>query len=259
MSRWFRHYAGMMRDDKLVRVAIRSGQTIERVVWIWGAILESASEIDDNGNYDLDAPEIAYFLRADLSDVEAVLGALESSGRISKSCVVKWGNRQFSSDTSAERQRRYRDKKRQQETEVREAETSCDGEVTSPSRHRDAPETETELDTELKKKTEPKGSSKKRRLPIPDDWQPLEFAQGSESRKVVDSWPPGEREAQREQFLALHRSKGNTFLDPQDAWSTWVLNTRKFGIGRDGRTNGTGKQDRGATREVYERIQAGLI
>jgi hypothetical protein len=32
MSRWFRHYAGMMRDDKLVRVAIRSKQTIERVV-----------------------------------------------------------------------------------------------------------------------------------------------------------------------------------------------------------------------------------
>jgi hypothetical protein len=36
MSRWFRHYAGMMRDDKLVRVAIRSGQTIERVVWVYG-------------------------------------------------------------------------------------------------------------------------------------------------------------------------------------------------------------------------------
>lgn len=146
MSRWFRHYAGMMRDDKLVRVAIRSKQTIERVVWVWGAILESAAEIDDDGKYDLDAPEIAYFLRADLSDVEAVLGALEASGRISGSRVVKWGNRQFSSDTSAERQRRYRDKKRAEEREVDQP--SGDAEVTSPSRHRDAPETETELETE---------------------------------------------------------------------------------------------------------------
>jgi hypothetical protein len=49
VSRWFRHYAGMMRDDKLVRVAIRSGQAIERVCWIWGAILESAAEIDNGG------------------------------------------------------------------------------------------------------------------------------------------------------------------------------------------------------------------
>ena len=49
MSRWFRHYAGMMRDDKLVRIAIKTKQPIERVLWIWGAILESAAEIDDNG------------------------------------------------------------------------------------------------------------------------------------------------------------------------------------------------------------------
>ena len=43
MSRWFRHYAGMMRDDKLVRAAIKSKQSIERVLWIWGAVLESAA------------------------------------------------------------------------------------------------------------------------------------------------------------------------------------------------------------------------
>lgn len=72
---------------------------------------------------------------------------------------------------------------------------------------------------------------------IPDDWQPNEFGKGTQSRGVVDGWPPGEIEAQVEQFKALHRSKGNKFLDPQDAWSTWVLNTRKFGIGRHERPN----------------------
>lgn len=70
---------------------------------------------------------------------------------------------------------------------------------------------------------------------IPDDWFPEEFAFGSESRKVVDSWPPGELEAQVEQFRAHHGSKNNTFSDLQKAWCTWVLNTRKWGIGRNER------------------------
>ena len=30
MSRWFRHYAGLCRDEKLVSVAIKSKQPIER-------------------------------------------------------------------------------------------------------------------------------------------------------------------------------------------------------------------------------------
>jgi hypothetical protein len=112
VSRWFRHYAGMMRDDKLVRVAIRSKQTIERVCWIWGAILESAAEIDEDGRYDLDAAEIAYFLRADQSDVDAVLSALSDAGRVADSRVVKWGNRQFQSDRSNERVAAHRERKR---------------------------------------------------------------------------------------------------------------------------------------------------
>jgi uncharacterized protein YdaU (DUF1376 family) len=112
------------------------------------------------------------------------------------------------------------------------------------SRKADAEPTDTEADTS---KTEPKGSPNKRR-PIPDDWQPREFAAGSESRKVIDSWPPGERDAQFEQFMAHHRSKRNTFLDPQDAWSTWVLNTRKWGIGRHERS------ERDPTTVALERL-----
>lgn len=149
MSRWFRHYAGMMRDDKLVRVAIRSKQTIERVVWVWGAILESAAEIDDNGRYDISADEIAYFLRADLADVEAVLVGFRELGRIDESGVVKWDARQFNSDRSADRQARYRERKKAEKLRD-DTEADCDGDatITSPSRHGDTPETETELETE---------------------------------------------------------------------------------------------------------------
>lgn len=89
-------------------------------------------------------------------------------------------------------------------------------------------------------------SSPKIARAIPDDWEPNDFGIGTQSRKVVDGWPPGELEVQLEQFKALHRSKGNKFLDPQDAWSTWVLNTRKFGIGRQG--NGRQQQPPGIGR-----------
>ncbi|MCW1431381.1 hypothetical protein [Novosphingobium sp. JCM 18896] len=144
MSRWFRHYAGMMRDEKLVRVAIKSKQPVERVLWIWGAILESAAEIDEHGRYDLDAAEVAYFLRADEADVDAVLVALADAGRVAEGSVVKWGDRQFSSDRSKERVAAHRQRKRSsQDTGNGEQRDGNDG-VTLQERHRNSPETETE-------------------------------------------------------------------------------------------------------------------
>lgn len=126
MSRWFRHYTGMMRDEKLVSAAIRSKQTVERVVWIWGAILESAAEINDGGRYELDPGEAAYFLRCDEADVVGVVGALEALGRLNEGCVAQWAERQFESDASRDRQKRYRERQKQ---------TLADnGDVTPPSR-----------------------------------------------------------------------------------------------------------------------------
>ncbi len=64
---------------------------------------------------------------------------------------------------------------------------------------------------------------------IPDDWRPSPFGLGTKSREVVDGWPPGELDSQLEHFTAHHRGKGNRFTDWQDAWSTWVLNSRRYG------------------------------
>jgi hypothetical protein len=151
MSRWFRHYAGMMRDDKLVAVAIRSHQSVERVLWVWGAILESAAEVNEDGRYELDAAEAAYFLRADEADINSIIAGLESAGRLSAGAVVKWGLRQFQSDRSAERQRRYRDKHKsdgdgRSEEKTPVSDRHSDARVTSPRRYRDAPDTETDTD-----------------------------------------------------------------------------------------------------------------
>jgi len=151
MSRWFRHYAGLCRDAKLISVAIKSKQTIERVVWVYSAILESASEIDDGGRYQIDHAEIAYFLRADESDISSVEDALCSVQRVSDGIVVKWADRQFQSDRSAERTRRYRDRNAGSGDNDKHAkrETSQSSDVTSQTRHCDAPETETETETDI--------------------------------------------------------------------------------------------------------------
>lgn len=157
MSRWFRHYAGMMRDEKLVRVAIKSKQPVERVLWVWGAILESAAEIDDNGRYDLDAAEVAYFLRTDENDVGAILDGLTNAGRLAGAVVVNWGDRQFSSDRSKDRQAAYRERKRAEKRGSDGKDVERTDTVTSPSRHDDESVTaqETETETEL---LEPNGS-----------------------------------------------------------------------------------------------------
>lgn len=195
MSRWFRHYAGMMRDDKLVRVAIRSGQTIERVVWVWGAILESATEIDDGGRYDLDAAEIAYFLRTDEADIHSIVCGLEAAGRLLGSVVAKWGDRQFSSDRSRERQAAYRE--RQKAGQVRRngdglqhnaGNDKGDARVTSPSRHRDAPETELETEPERTTDNPTRAADCFNEICKAADWHPRTDAKRREGLSIIDGW-----------------------------------------------------------------------
>lgn len=177
MTRWFRHYAGMMRDDKLVRAAVQSKQPVERVVWVWGAILESAAEVNDGGRYEIDAGEIAYFLRCDVADISCILGELENLGRVAGKVVVRWGDRQFESDTSRERQRRYRARKRVQgdargqDSDVTLGEsdvtiTSPDGEVTPQ---------ETETETE--------GSKEPESVDFEEFWRAYPDREGADPKK----------------------------------------------------------------------------
>jgi hypothetical protein len=219
MSRWFRHYAGMMRDDKLVRVAIRSKQTIERVAWVWGAILESAAEIDDEGRFDFDEEEAAYFLRADADDIGAITKALEGAGRISADCVVKWSDRQFSSDRSAERQKRYRDRKRVEVTEG-----DGDAEVTSPSRHGDAPETETELETEEDTPIIPLAGGRRGKTLIPTDWvAPSVSELPPRSRACAEQWTDASYQTEAEAFLLYWRGERKMKSNWRDTWANRVI------------------------------------
>lgn len=155
MSRWFRHYAGMMRDEKLVRVAVKSKQTVERVVWVWGAILESAAEINDAGRYEFDAGEAAYFLRCDDDDLVCILQCLDDLGRVSGGVVVRWDERQFNSDSAKERQRRYRERRKagsdvsELHDDVGQASQPITRDVTPPSRDAEVTLQETDTETDI--------------------------------------------------------------------------------------------------------------
>lgn len=85
-----------------------------------------------------------------------------------------------------------------------------------------------------------KPSLVREKVELPDDWKPEDFGIETQSRKVVDGWPPGEAARQLEHFRAHHRKKGDRFRSWQDAWATWVLNARAFG-GHNGRSDTLGR------------------
>lgn len=237
MSRWFRHYAGMMRDDKLVRVAIRSKQTIERVVWVWGAILESAAEIDDAGRYDFDAAEAAYFLRADEADIHAIENGLADAGRVAAGCVVKWGDRQFKSDRSAARQADYRERKRAQVGGSDDQQKVNDARVTSLSRHGDAPETESETELEKKETPKPPEGGRRGKTVIPVDWKlPAVEELPPQARSCAEQWTPESYKTHGEAFHGYWRSERGQKADWRLTWGnrvvalhSQVMRDQKFG------------------------------
>ena len=164
-----------MRDEKLVSVAVKSKQPVESVVWVWGAILESASEVDDAGRFEFDTAEAAYFLRSDEADLVSILNALTDAGRVAEGVVVKWSDRQYQSDKSVARQAAYRERKRGSGSNGHVQKAVSD--VTPPSRHRHVTAQDTDTDTEPEKK-ERKNltvlSKEKRGTRIPDDFEPDE-------------------------------------------------------------------------------------
>lgn len=108
MARWFRHYAGLARDEKLAAVALAAKQPIERVVWLWNVILEDAAERNEGGAFHIDLPACAWFLHCPVPDLESIMRALAASRRIAEGRVCNWPVRQFQSDHSTGRVRAHR-------------------------------------------------------------------------------------------------------------------------------------------------------
>ncbi|MBF9234699.1 hypothetical protein [Microvirga alba] len=136
MTRWFRHYTGLATDPKFGGIARRAKATRERVVFVWCYILESASETQDGGAFDNDADAIADVLGCETESVAGILAEMARMGMIEDGRVCRWSDRQYESDTSTERSRKSRQRKR-------------NGDATLHDRCATPPDTETDTDITL--------------------------------------------------------------------------------------------------------------
>lgn len=147
---WFRHYHGLCKDEKLTAAAMSAGVSHCTAVAAWCYVLEHASSARRRGDVtECHARHCAIALRIEVAEADAILAAFAAEGMIAGGKVAKWEKRQFASDSSAERTRKWRENKalepgpaapdpsaKPRRTSRKNGVTSCD--VTGTSR--DAPE-----------------------------------------------------------------------------------------------------------------------
>jgi hypothetical protein len=136
---WFRHYCGLTSDPKFGGIARRAVETRERVIFVWCCVLESASDINDAGRFDVDRDGIADLLHCETESIAKILEQFDLSGLTDSGVVAKWLSRQYLSDSSTDRVRKFRENKKKPNGNV--SETLRNVPVTPP-------DTDADTDTE---------------------------------------------------------------------------------------------------------------
>jgi hypothetical protein len=224
---WFRLYGEIVHDPKVIILP-------EALRWRYVALLC----LHCNDQFEnRPADEIALSLRVTLEEWSVTLEEFIRRGLVTKTGKIHgWEKRQYISDikdsTAAERQKRYRERKR----------NDRNAPVTSR-----LPESDTDTDTEKQEdqntlvatSSDPSQAdeppkpkpSRKTRLPaditLAPEW----------SAAAIHYWQPLQRfdltpETEFEKFVAFHRSRGSTMVDWSCAWKTWYCNAVKFNTPR---------------------------
>lgn len=177
MSRWYRAYAGTVTDPKLGEVALVAGCSRSVAIAVWHCILESAAEVNDSGRFDATARRISVVLSEQPAVIESVMAELEALGMIGGATVTAWKRRQYESDTSTERSRRLRERRRAAAAPYEDvAATECNGDATLHRRCATPPETKTETETENKNTPPYGGESVAEAADRPDPVPPCPYA-----------------------------------------------------------------------------------
>lgn len=140
---WLRWYHGTVTDPKWRVVARRSGQTVPVVIAVWAAMLETASEATERGTLDGWLDEVvAAALDLEPEHVGAIREAMHGL-TLDGDSLSGWDKRQpqREDNTSSERVRRHRERKRESQgsapaTPPKRDETQCNADET----HSNAPE-----------------------------------------------------------------------------------------------------------------------
>lgn len=153
---WFRWYHGACSDAKWPIIARKAKVSVGVVVSVWAALLEYASQDEERGSvagFDGETYDALYGYED--GTCHAVLEAMAAKGLICDGCICAWRKRQVGREredaTNAERQRRYRFRKKQENADenggtsadvtprnvTRNAVTSGNAGVTPPEQNRE--------------------------------------------------------------------------------------------------------------------------
>lgn len=207
MTRWFRMYTNVVHDPKVQKLAPRLFKTWVNLLCIAGQNEGKLPPLSD----------LSFMLHLSEPKIEIQLKELEAAGLIDDGRPHNWNSRQFKSDVSTARVKRFRER----------SETVSE-----------TPSEQNRTDTEQKQsRTELK---RKRRLS--EDFKPsdkdLAWATGEGFHDVAVA-------GETAQFVDHWVSKGETRLDWSRTWKNWMRNSRKF-AGRNGRRGAAEKCLRGA-------------
>lgn len=112
MSRWYRAYEGTVTDAKIGEAALVAGCSRSVAIASWHCILESCAAAQNGGKFDTTPRRVAVILGEQPSTIASVFDAFAELGMICDGAVTAWKQRQFESDTSTERSRKYRERQR---------------------------------------------------------------------------------------------------------------------------------------------------
>lgn len=133
MTRWYRAYEGTVSDPKLAEAALVTGCSRSVAISAWHCILENAAALNDSGRIDIPTRRIAATLCEPLDTIEMLFSSFLSIGLVVDAHVAAWNRRQYTSDSSTERSRNSRARKR-------------NGDATLQQRSATPPKTETETE-----------------------------------------------------------------------------------------------------------------
>lgn len=196
---WFRMYAEFAKDPKVQSM----DETLQRrLVMLF--CLKCSDELN------LSHDELACALRISSEELETTLEVFRRKGFIDQNdALCNWEKRQFTSDSSSERVRRYRERKRNGEVTLQERDSN--GDVTPP-------DTDTDTDTELEKRAKPRPSKR----------CPSNFEITADLRAwAAEKFPAVDIEAQTEAFRDWEYAKPRT--DWPAAWRSWIRKAADFG------------------------------
>lgn len=174
---WFRLYSEAVDDEKLRLLAFEDR-------WHFVAILccKAQGILDEDSSEALIRRKVAVKLGLDGGSLDEAIKRLADVGLIDKTTMnpIAWDERQFETDSSKERTRAYRERKKQ----------SCDGHVTSQKRHGDVTVTVQETEAEAEKEVNLKERKKEKERKVAISFDTFLAQCKAKGEKAISDYKP---------------------------------------------------------------------